>query len=361
MSLDRREERAYVKRTTRRLAVPAVSLGLVISSSAFVSCATSHPVIAREPYQAEKAVIVTADDYGSCLNVNQGIEYAVRHGAITSLSVLGNFTDSLDDLARLSLEYSQIGIGVHLNLTTGKPLLGPDEVPTLVDRDGRFFSVPEFLSRVRRIDPGDLERELTAQVDAVENAGISIDHLSDHNGLLSIYPPFFDILVKLAVRYDVALRSPAVASVKYRRMYPRAGTRKRSTVLAAQAAALNPFGALGLLRYTGPAAFEEKARELDRVGIRHPGVLIDCLYGTPTIENALYILSNLEERTSEIVVHLGSTERSPSCPDGLDTGYFENRERELMLLTSTYLRDYAAGLNVRFIRFSDLVKAAIEP
>jgi predicted glycoside hydrolase/deacetylase ChbG (UPF0249 family) len=348
------------QRTKGRLIGTAASLSLVISSSAFVSCTTNHPAIAGEPYRVEKLVIVTADDYGSSLNVNQGIEYAVRHGAITSLSVLGNATESLDDLARLSLEHPEIGIGVHLNLTTGKPVEGLAEVSTLVDRDGQFVSVPEFLSRVKRIDPVELERELTAQVDAVVNAGISIDHLSDHNGLLSIYPPFFDVMVKLAVRYDAALRSPVVASVKHPRVFPRAVTKKRSTQMAVRAATLNLFGALGLLRYTSSAAFEQKTRELDRVGIRHPEVLIDYLYGTPTIENALHILSNLEERTSEIIVHLGSTERSPSYPNGLDTGYFENRERELMLLTSAYLRDYAAGLNVRFIRFSDLPKSEVE-
>lgn len=315
----------------------------------------------RRTYQEEKLVIITADDFGSCLNVNQGIEYAVRHGAITSLSVLGNFTDSLDDLARLSREHPEVGIGVHLNLTTGQPLRSPAEVPTLVDRDGRFLSVPGFLSRARRIDPGDLERELTAQVAAVERAGIRIDHLSDHNGLLSIYPPFFDVMVKLAVRCAVALRSPVVASVKHPRVFPRAATRKRGVQMAARAAALNPFGALGLLAYSSLAAFEEKSRELDRVGIRHPEVLIDSLYGAPTIENALHIAANLAEGTSEIVVHLGSAERPPSCPNGLDTGYFETRERELMLLTSTYLRDYVAGMNVRFVRFSDLPASPIVP
>jgi hypothetical protein len=100
---------------------------------------------------------------------------------------------------------------------------------------------------------------------------------------------------------------------------------------------------------------------LDRLGVAHPDVLVDYFYGRPTIENALYILRNLPKQISEIVVHIGNSTRQSDFPNGLDTGYFDDRERELAVLTSVYLREYARLLNVSFIRFSDLARVRSSP
>ena len=64
-----------------------------------------------------------------------------------------------------------LGIGAHLALVgEDPPLLGAGEVPTLVDRRGDFpRSWREFLRRVaaRRVDPADVRRELSAQLDRI--------------------------------------------------------------------------------------------------------------------------------------------------------------------------------------------------
>lgn len=60
---------------------------------------TSYPTSDLYP---EKCLIITADDYGASKNINEGIRLAVENDAITTISVLSNFTECLPNLKRLS-------------------------------------------------------------------------------------------------------------------------------------------------------------------------------------------------------------------------------------------------------------------
>jgi predicted glycoside hydrolase/deacetylase ChbG (UPF0249 family) len=328
--------------------------GPLIASMALLSCATGGPSQPPPQPAEEKLVILTADDYGASRNINEGIELAAQEGSISEVSALGNFPGSLSGLGSLAVRCPGLGIGVHLNLTTGRPISTNGGSSTITDAKGDFLAVEAFYARIREISPTDVERELRAQIDAVRSAGIPIDHLSDHNGLLSLYPPFFEILAKLAIEYRVAVRSPVAGSVAYRDLYRNSGARRKGARIAFRMASRNLAGALRMVSYTGFEAMRAKAERLDELGIPHPDVLIDYLYGSPTISTALHILRTVPAGVSEIVLHLGTADRSATYPNGLDTGYFDNREHELSVVTSAYLREYAKSLGIRFIRYSDL-------
>lgn len=107
-------------------------------------------------------LIITADDYGMSPAVNQAIQEGIDHGVITSTNVMMNMPFS-DDTGRISGKGASIGI--HWNLTCGKPVLPPEQIPSIVNGDGSFYSLPEFrrLYKSGEIQDDDIVKELTAQ------------------------------------------------------------------------------------------------------------------------------------------------------------------------------------------------------
>ena len=71
-------------------------------------------------------VIINADDFGYSEGVNQGIIRAYTQGVLSSTTVLANLVKVGDLLKITNLSQaskSPLGIGIHLNLTFGKPSL----------------------------------------------------------------------------------------------------------------------------------------------------------------------------------------------------------------------------------------------
>ena len=94
-----------------------------------------------------------------------------------------------------------IGVGAHLAAVgEDPPLLTAREVPTLVDRRGRLASSWRvFLPRMaaRRIDPDDLRREFTAQVERITGAGLAPGHVDTHQHL-HLWPVVGEVVLDVA-------------------------------------------------------------------------------------------------------------------------------------------------------------------
>lgn len=323
----------------------------------FAGC-VSPPKIASTAHSLpqERRLIITADDFGASKNIDEGISFAAEHHAITAISALSNFGEALPDLKKLAENYPGIGIGVHLNINTGRPILDASEVPSLVNSEGRFFTIEELLPRIRKISPVELKRELRAQILALAQYDIPVDHLSDQFGILWLYSPFFDVVVELAKEFDAPVRCPVLAFSKYPDAFSNPAMKKRGRQLVGVLLPRNPFQAIRMRKFTTLGEMERKVRLLDEQGIPHPGILIASFWGEPTASNFLEILKCLPEGDAEIVVHLGSFTRQAPYPSGLDIFYFENRELELITITSPYWKEYFNYLNIRTIGYSDLHK-----
>jgi len=301
-----------------------------------------------------RRLIITADDFGASQNINQGIVQAVEGGIVNTVSAMTNFPLSHGDLKRLHSAFPDVGIGVHLNITTGKPICDSEEIPSLVGEEGCFFTIDRILPELRRISLSELNRELESQVQALEELSIPIDHLSSQHGILGLYAPFFEIVVDLAEKYHSPVRTPLLASRKFPRLFPQALTQKKARRLAVHFALKHLVDALLLLEHVSLRKSEELSRLLTARALAHPDIFIDSLYGNPTEENLRHIFENLPEGVSELAVHLGSDFREESYPSGLDTGYFDARERELALILRSGVRSLLAALDIQLIRFSDL-------
>ena len=307
-----------------------------------------------DPYLSERFLIITADDFGASKNINEGIKFAAENKAITSISVLSNFKESLPDLKKISENHPDIGIGVHLNISTGKPILGVEQVPSLVGANGSFYTIKKLLAKINSISVDDLRKELRAQILALEEYDIRLDHLSDQNGILSLYSPFFNIVTEFAKEFDVPVRSPVIASVKYPGLFSISKIKKRGRQTVRRLIFTAPFKAISLFKYSRIHEMEKKVKKLDELGILHPDLLIGSFWGDPTASNLLYILEHLPNGISEIILHFGTYIRHENYPGGLDLDYFKNREYELITVTGNYLKEYINYLNIRTIGYSDI-------
>src|SRR5205814_2906929 len=112
------------------------------------------------------------DEFGLTEHVNFGIIEAHEQGAVTSTTMLPNMW-AFDHAAGLARANPTLAVGVHLNLTHGRPVLPPERVPTLVDRDGQFYRRAPFIQRLLRgqVRVDEIAAECRAQVEKVLAAG----------------------------------------------------------------------------------------------------------------------------------------------------------------------------------------------
>jgi predicted glycoside hydrolase/deacetylase ChbG (UPF0249 family) len=127
-----------------------------------------------------RRLIVSADDFGMAPGVDAGIAAAVAAGTVTSVGVMANLVRP-ERVAALRGAAPGLSLGVHLNLTTGRPVAGAAAVPSLVAGDGRFLPLATLTRRALagRLRRADVAVELAAQVDALR-AVVPLDHLDSH-------------------------------------------------------------------------------------------------------------------------------------------------------------------------------------
>src|SRR5579859_1255810 len=84
-----------------------------------------------------KNLIITADDFGAAVEVNEAVERAHRDGILSAASLMVAGAAAADALAR-ARTMPRLRVGLHLVLVEGKPVLPADKVPDLVDATGHF-------------------------------------------------------------------------------------------------------------------------------------------------------------------------------------------------------------------------------
>ncbi len=92
-------------------------------------------------------LIVNADDYGRSRNISRGIREAHLKGIVTSTTCMMNFPTTATDIRQAREETPDLGLGVHLVLTSGSPVLPAAQVPGLVGAEGEFYKLAPFIVR----------------------------------------------------------------------------------------------------------------------------------------------------------------------------------------------------------------------
>lgn len=153
-----------------------------------------------------KRLIITGDDYGLCKAVNDGIEDCLAAGAMRATCVMTNMHEC-GDAASLRKKFPQSSLGVHWNLTQGRPVLDPARVPSLVDGQGRFSASLRRQWLARRINAAELRAELRAQYGRFRELAGAADFWNTHQDV-HVYPGLFQLFVDIGN----ALKIPAMRS-----------------------------------------------------------------------------------------------------------------------------------------------------
>jgi hopanoid biosynthesis associated protein HpnK len=157
-----------------------------------------------------KGLIVTADDFGAALEVNEAVETAHRQGILSAASLMVSAPASADAVTR-ARRMPSLRVGLHVVLLEGRPTLSSGAVPLLVDKHGAFRSDMVSLgcllacsARARR----QLAAEITAQFEAFHATGLLLDHCNAHKHF-HLHPVVAAILVTIGARFGLrAARVP---------------------------------------------------------------------------------------------------------------------------------------------------------
>jgi len=145
---------------------------------------------------------VCADDFGYYRCVSAGIAHAHLHGVVTATAVLANL-ETLDRDLDLLRACPRLDVGVHLNLTFGRPL--STKLKRAMTANGGVF--PSKIGLVKQLLCGDItaaeiEIEWRNQIEACLGAGLSPCFLNSHEHV-HMLPQLFPVAEKLGASFGM--------------------------------------------------------------------------------------------------------------------------------------------------------------
>lgn len=282
-----------------------------------------------------KQLIVTADDFGAAIEVNEAVERAHRDGILSAASLMVAGSAAQDAVAR-ARTMPGLRVGLHLVLVEGKPVLPASAVPDLVDASGHFRTdmaragaAMFFLTKVR----AQLRAEIQAQFAAFAATGLAFDHVNAHKHF-HLHPTIAALMVETAATYGVkGARVPL----------------EPQGVLAQ----IEPHKASGVVALTVPFA-RGLRRRFRQAGIAAPDSVFGLAWsGAMTPARVKGLIEHLPEGLSEIYLHPATGPYAGSAP-----GY--QYEGELAALTDPGLPPLLAAKAVRTGGFGDFLPQQIQ-
>ena len=148
-------------------------------------------------------VIINGDDLGYTMGINEGMVLASQKGILRSTTAVMNGA-YINEGAEMMREHPEIGVGLHLNLTLGKPLTC---CPSLTDPTTGLFYAGRTEVWKHNPDYVEIEREWNAQMEAfVDVFGRYPDHIDSHHSVHDATPQALEISMHLAQKSDIPMR-----------------------------------------------------------------------------------------------------------------------------------------------------------
>jgi predicted glycoside hydrolase/deacetylase ChbG (UPF0249 family) len=264
-----------------------------------------------------KQLIINSDDYGRTPDISRGIREAHLHGVVTSTTCMMNIPTTAVDVAVACNETPDLGMGVHLVLTMGRPISAPEFVPSIVDEHGNFFKYTPLIEHLSSIQMDEVKMEWRAQIEAfIQAAGRKPTHLDSHHHSSYFSPDLFHGMLELARDYDCAIRFP--------------------------------------FTYVSPELEETNKHVpalIEQFNPRRPDLFFVNFYDeTATKESLLDIIHSISDGTSEIMCHPGHVDDAFTK----ESVYNFQRARELEILTDPAIKEAIAAQGIQLITFADL-------
>lgn len=163
-----------------------------------------YPVDAR-------LLIINADDFGMCHAINEAIFRALQQGVLRSTTLMVPCPWALHAMHFLA-EHPEIPFGVHLTVISDwvdyrwGALTSREKAPSLLDKAGYFYSFEQMAEFLAQVSLDQLELEFRAQIEAVLAAGLKPTHLDWHALRIGGRADIFEVMLRLARAYGLALR-----------------------------------------------------------------------------------------------------------------------------------------------------------
>jgi chitin disaccharide deacetylase len=261
-------------------------------------------------------LIINADDFGLTCGVNRAIVELHQAGVLTSTTLMAR-AGATSEAVRMALETPSLGLGCHVVLADGQPVLPPGDIPSLIDKQTGCFprSLTTFLRRLfsGRIRTAEIEAEAGAQIALLQSAGLRLTHIDTHKHT-HMFPPVLGPVLRAARKAGIrAVRNPFEPEWAVR------ATPRASFVRAAEVIALRRFGPY----------FQ---RTIERADMATTDGTI-AVTGTGTFDAATVraLLSTLPEGTWELVTHPGYNDADL---DKIKTRLRDSRDKERLALAA---------------------------
>jgi hopanoid biosynthesis associated protein HpnK len=289
-----------------------------------------------------RRLIVNADDFGLTSGVNRAIVEAHTHGIVTSATLMANGR-AFEEAVSLAKTVPSLSVGCHIVLIDGEPVLDAAQLLTLTSqhsRPARFRDgLKLFAARALagRLDPGEIEAEVSAQIRKIQAAGISVSHVDTHKHT-HLFPAVLRPLLRAARACGVhAVRNPF-------------GPRKpmKSSDLWTRPSLWTRYAEVRILRALsgkfGIVASQESLVTPDgTLGIVVTGALDEKLFRG--------IAAIVPEGTWEFVCHPGYNDDDLKSAN---TRLRESREAELRILTMPEARQWLLNSGIELISYREL-------
>lgn len=180
-------------------------------------------------------VFLHADDFGMNHSVTDGILAGFTHGLLTSTSILANapaFEYAIAQWRKLENDRTEkhsvsasnrqrlhdfgdvpFDLGVHLNLTQGRPLTANYPLE-LLDSEGRFPGIGRLFQRLMFAAGrwrNSIRNELDAQIERVISCGQTPTHLNGHQ-YVELVPGVTELIPELAEQFQISVVRVALES-----------------------------------------------------------------------------------------------------------------------------------------------------
>ena len=289
-----------------------------------------------------KRLIVNADDFGLTEKVNEAILQGHRCGIITSTTLMAN-GKAFDSAIAGAHKAPELGVGIHLNLTTGRALSCRSEIGGLVDKDGRFCHTPKWLVTkliAGTLSLGEVEAEFRAQIGKVLSAGVVPTHLDGHKHV-HLFPPISKLVIRMAKEFGIrgvrCTRERSVGLLKLLRKNSHASARVLSQYLVARLLSLVSLD------------FKTKLQR-DRLSFPNHFFGI-AVTGFLDIDILKTIILHLPEGTSELMCHPGYLDADLT---ETHTRLLKQREQEIQAMMRPEIKDILAQRGIELITYRQL-------
>jgi hopanoid biosynthesis associated protein HpnK len=280
-------------------------------------------------------LIVTADDFGIDVAVNDAVESAYSGGILTSASLMVG-GPALADAVERAKRLPGLKVGLHLAVVDAAPMLPRNRIPDLLGPDGKLVSQGfrsgvsfYFRPHVRE----QLRCEIRAQYEAFAATGLELDHVDVHKHM-HLHPTVANELI--AIGRDFGLRAVRVP------IEPLAPLR-----------AADPSGELPVL---SSRLLTPWIRLLQR-RVRRAGLVAnDCVFGTVwsgrmTEERIVELLPRLNDGVNEIYFH----PRAEALPGETALSPQHGNAADLAALTSPEVRRAIDRCGIELTAYGALV------